>query len=96
MKNLSVKLRRCIRLLSIAVVCLPICSCNLLGSISGNEGILRVSFAPEQEILTRSGIEIPDTSDFILTVKDSKGTVMYEGPFGASPRLCHSSPEVIP
>lgn len=92
MKNLSVKLRRCIRLLSIAVVCLPICSCNLLGSISGNEGILRVSFAPEQEILTRSGIEIPDTSDFILTMKDSKGTVMYEGPFGASPETMSFKP----
>lgn len=61
-------------------------SCNLLGSLSSDEGDLRISFASDQELLTRSGISIPDTSDFILTVKDSKGSVIYEGPFGASPQ----------
>lgn len=85
MKNLFQRLYAAFRLLSVAALSLFVFSCNILGESFGKEGILRVSFAPGQEILTRSGIEIPDTSDFILTVKNSKGTVMYEGPFGASP-----------
>lgn len=64
----------------------------MLGEPSGKDGTLRVSFAPGQEILTRSGIEIPDTSDFILTVKNSKGTVMYEGAFGDSPETMSLKP----
>ncbi len=63
-----------------------------MGESSDKDGTLHVSFAPGQEILTRSGIEIPDTSDFILTVKDSKGTVMYEGPFGDSPEAMSLKP----
>lgn len=85
MKNRYGKLRAVFRHLSVAALLLSLCSCDLLGESSGKDGMLRVSFAPGQEILTRSGIEIPDTSDFILTVKNSKGTVMYEGPFGDSP-----------
>lgn len=60
-------------------------SCNLFSDVSRGEGMLRVTFAEDQEILTRSGIDIPDTSDFILTVTDSGGAVVYDGPFGASP-----------
>lgn len=34
---------------------------------------------------TRSMAEIPDTDAFILSVKNSSGTVLYEGPYGGSP-----------
>ena len=84
MKNLSESRFAVVRLLSVAAILLSLSSCNLLGESTPDEGTLRVSFAPDQEILTRSGIQIPDTSDFILTVRNSKGTVMYEGPFGDS------------
>lgn len=60
-------------------------SCDFLGAVSSGEGELRIAFAQGQDLLTRSGMEIPDTSDFLLTVKDSKGTVVYDGPYGASP-----------
>lgn len=61
-------------------------SCNLLGDGFSGEGELRIAFARGQELLTRSGLEIPDTSDFILTVKDNKGAVIYDGTYGASPQ----------
>jgi hypothetical protein len=60
-------------------------SCNILVGLPGSEGELRIAFAQGQELLTRSGLEIPDTSDFILSVKDSKGNIVYDGPYGASP-----------
>lgn len=61
-------------------------SCEALGLASLKaKGELRISFAGEQEILTRSGLEIPDTSDFILTVTDSKGRTVYDGLYGSSP-----------
>ena len=67
-------------------------SCNLLGGIPSAEGELRIAFASGQELLTRSGLEIPDTSDFLLTVKDSKGTIVYDGTYGASPESLFLKP----
>ena len=61
-------------------------SCEALGFASLKpDGELRVAFAGGQEILTRSGLEIPDTSEFILTVTDSKGRTVYDGLYGSSP-----------
>ena len=60
-------------------------SCNFLGGIPSADGQLRIAFAKGQELLTRSGLEIPDTSDFLLTIKDSKGVVVYDGKYGDSP-----------
>lgn len=74
-----------------AVVCLAVLgvllpACNLLGPAdAGGQGELRISFARDQEALTRSGFNIPDTSDFILNVKDSDGKAVYEGSYGACP-----------
>lgn len=61
-------------------------SCNILGiQPEGDVGELRIAFASEQEALTRAGLSIPDTSDFILTVKDSKGNAVYDGLYGDCP-----------
>lgn len=71
-------------LLTVLSFLLP--ACNLLGTAeAGGLGELRVSFARDQETLTRSGFNIPDTSDFILNVKDSDGKSVYEGLYGACP-----------
>ena len=50
-----------------------------------NTGELRISFSDITEIATRSSLDIPDTSDFILTVSDPYGNVIYDGAYGASP-----------
>lgn len=71
-------------LLTVLSFLLP--ACNLLGTAeAGGLGELRVSFARDQETLTRSGFNIPDTSDFILNVKDLDGKSVYEGLYGACP-----------
>lgn len=59
-------------------------SCDL---IVGTQvaGELRVAFLSDQEALTRAGLSIPDTSDFILSVSDSKGRQIYSGPYGDFP-----------
>lgn len=68
-------------------------SCNMLGLQQDDRfGELRISFAGGQELLTRSGLSIPDTSDFILTVKDSEGKVIYEGAYKDSPESMSLSP----
>lgn len=61
-------------------------SCNLLGPPVGEgPGELRISFMRNQDVLTRSGFNIPDTSDFILAVKDAGGEPVYEGAYGDCP-----------
>lgn len=92
MKKRYEKLRAFLWLLSVAALSVSMYSCILSEEYSGDVGTLRISFAPDQDILTRSGIEIPDTSDFILTVKDAKGDVKYQGPFGSSPETMSLTP----
>lgn len=81
---------------------LPVCiaafsfavqSCDTLGIASlMPDGELRISFAQSQDVLTRSGLDIPDTSDFLLTVMDSKGRVVYDGKYGDSPEVFSLNP----
>lgn len=70
------------------ILCAVLCvSCDLLGSSeSGDvsaESSLRISFASGS--ITRTMSEIPDTSDFILTVSDASGEIVYHGFYGDSP-----------
>lgn len=39
----------------------------------------------DTESITKSQAEIPDTNDFILSITDAKGEVLYEGSYGDSP-----------
>lgn len=52
---------------------------------TGKTGELHIAFAPNQESLTRSGLNIPDTSDFLLTIVDGTGKTVYDGKYGDSP-----------
>ena len=65
------------------------CSCeDFLGkenSPGSGKGILMWHFSECLPSMTKAAEEIPDTNDFILTVSDSKGTVLYSGSYGASP-----------
>lgn len=47
------------------------------------KGSIRWRFQDGQ--ITRSMTEIPDTDAFILSVKNSSGAILYEGPYGCSP-----------
>lgn len=60
-------------------------SCQMLGTLDENDslGELRISFVDDP--VTRSAVELPDTSDFLLTVSSSDGRVIYDGAYGDSP-----------
>lgn len=86
MKRPNLKSRHVRLFLLIAVYAASVQSCNLLGlSDAGSTGELRVAFAPGQESLTRSGLNIPDTSDFLLTIVDGTGKTVYDGKYGDLP-----------
>ncbi|MBR2063416.1 MAG: DUF4493 domain-containing protein [Bacteroidales bacterium] len=92
--------RQCLKILKIssllmcgALVAIVVSSCELLGFASMKpDGELALAFATDQESLTRSGLEIPDTSDFILTVSDSKGKTIYNGAYGNAPESFSLNP----
>lgn len=69
------------------IFCLTVMSIFAACGKSGNscEGELRISFDDASAGVTRTDLEIPDTSDFILSVTDSGGKVIYNGAYGDSP-----------
>ena len=72
----------------IAMLLLPVmAACEMLGdgTESAVEGRLEVSFADDVPEDTRSGVELPDTNDFILTVVGSDGKTVYDGSYGEAP-----------
>lgn len=77
MKNYSLFTLGAVAVLSVAASCstridLP------LGEIS-------FSFKNASVIQTKASSEMPDTNDFILTVTDSSGDVLYNGSYGSAP-----------
>ena len=70
-------MKRCFLFLLMAV------SCQALGLQENGKGELRISFS--DGTLTKVSEEIPDTSDFLLTVTGPDGAVVYDGAYGASP-----------
>lgn len=75
---------RNIFLLAATAGCLWACDDFRLGG-TDEPARLEWTFDKDTELLTRAGAEIPDTNDFILTVSDGDGTVLYKGPYGSSP-----------
>lgn len=67
------------------LILLACVSCQMLGipDTVTDQGELRISFIGDS--VTRAQEEIPDTSDFLLTVSGPDGKVVYDGPYGASP-----------
>ena len=59
--------------------------CETMGLRTPDEGELRIAFASGVNEVTRTSSDIPDTSDFILTVTDSKGKMIYQGAYGDCP-----------
>lgn len=64
---------------------LLIAACDVIGPGDQGKGELRVSFA--QDAVTRNVSEIPDTGEFILSITDSKGGMVYSGRYDACPEV---------
>lgn len=60
-------------------------SCQMLGmpDPADEKGELRIAFS--DSAVTKVAEEIPDTSDFLLTVSSADGTMVYDGKYGDSP-----------
>ena len=65
-------------------LCLFFTACGLPDD-GGGVGQLRVSFEGGDLPQLRSRESVPDTSDFLLNIKDASGRVVYDGSFGACP-----------
>lgn len=75
---MNMKLRSCLLLLCLA-------GCEMLGIRSDGSGEIRIAFTEEYDALTRSVNEIPDTSEFRISITDAKGKVVYDGLYGDCP-----------
>lgn len=65
---------------------LALCGCSWLKSGDDEESAsICVGFESESYLATKAAYEIPDTTDFLLTVSNSSGKVLYDGAYGASP-----------
>lgn len=64
---------------------LAMASCSGLGDHQQEKGIIRVAFADEAGACSKALPDMPDTSDFILKIQDSKGKVIYDGVYSACP-----------
>ena len=60
-------------------------SCDSSGLDAGGEGELRLSFDSAVANEVRSVTDIPDTSDFLLTIANSAGSLIYDGKYGDCP-----------
>lgn len=60
-------------------------SCERAGDADAGQGTLSIHFSEPSYQDTKASENIPDTSDFILTVASSDGTVLYSGKYGDSP-----------
>lgn len=69
------------------VLLLALAGCEMLGTKDPGKGELRIAFVGSHDGFTRSSSEIPDTSDFLLEVKDSKGKIVYDGLYGDCPEV---------
>ena len=68
-------------------------SCDRLGSDSGSRmSRLNVSFVKGVELFTRTGLNLPDTSAFLLKITDASGKVIYNGIYGDCPESVDVSP----
>jgi len=69
-------------------VCASLLSCEMLGESTKEEcGSIRLSFAGNEEMLTRAYLNLPDTSEFMLKISDVSGNVVYDGKYGDCPEV---------
>lgn len=68
-------------------------SCDRLGDADTSaSGRLRFSFIKGGELYTKAYLNLPDTSDFLLTVTTSSGKCIFDGKYGDCPESVDVSP----
>ena len=77
--------RKIMKKFFVPTVLAVLASCQMLGvpGETDSRGELRISFLNDG--VTKAVEQLPDTSDFILTVSSSDGQIIYDGTYGDSP-----------
>ena len=81
----SVACFRLFRMVALLQLCLFVTNCTLIGDGKPDVGVLRLSFKDMSSYSTKSVESMPDTSDFLLSITDAAGKVLFNGKFGDCP-----------
>ena len=66
-------------------------SCDDFGKDAGQAaGALRWTL--DRSTFTKAPEALPDTNDFLLTIRDANGKILYDGAYGASPEVLEVAP----
>lgn len=79
------RLYQFIALAFLAQVSLAVLSCESTGLSDKGEGEIRLSFSSVAGPEMKAAAEVPDTSDFLLTITNSSGQSIYDGKYGDCP-----------
>ena len=60
-------------------------ACDDFAKVPSPEQMGQLRWVLDRAALTKATEEMPDTNDFLLTVKDAQGGILYDGPYGDSP-----------
>ena len=52
----------------------------------------KLTWTLDGDVLTKADAELPDTNDFLLTIRDAEGSVLYDGTYGDSPEFLQVDP----
>lgn len=80
--------RRLMTVLAVAafvMVCILTVSCDPEHYKDGGEGEIRLFFESVADGSVRAVTEMPDTSDFLLTIQNASGNIVYDGKYGDCP-----------
>ena len=67
------------------MVCILTVSCDPEHYKDGGEGEIRLIFESVADGSVRAVTEMPDTSDFLLTIQNGSGNIVYDGKYGDCP-----------
>lgn len=60
-------------------------ACDDFAKVPAKEEMGQLRWVLDRAAFTKAAEEMPDTNDFLLTVKDAQGGILYDGPYGDSP-----------
>ncbi len=62
-----------------------IAACDDFGKFPSADTHGELQWEIDRESVAKAGAQLPDINDFLLTITDSKGVTLYDGPYGDSP-----------
>ena len=86
------KKRMCLFLLTASATLLAVSSCNELFDAPEAASGIEICFADDWSAPARATASLPDTNDFILTVRDASGDLVFEGSYGSAPATLTVAP----